>query len=161
MDVVYWFYLKAFLVSPEFYQKLIWISASRHAILYSVLSAIETQQPRLYKLQPLQVLLCWHLLPVQQQGSKAEDSHRSCWAFLSNSLWSKSKDGCITWRGKMYSFAERPPLYFVSTDNDSEWLCVFVIVAGWRADTLDTHIAVLPWADSITGVDLPDRLPTS
>lgn len=75
------FSLKAFFVSPEVISKVDLNKFFPSAGLYSVLSAVGTQQHQLCKLQPLQVLLCWHLLPVHKQENTAKASFR----FLSHS----------------------------------------------------------------------------
>lgn len=82
------------------------------ARLYSLPSAVETQQHQLYKLWPLRVLLCWHLLPARQQEQK--DSPRSCWVFPSYVVGLfLSETEYLPDRSKMYSFAERGGLLFI------------------------------------------------
>lgn len=148
------FSLNAFLVSPEFISKVDLNKCIPVAGLYSVLSAVETQQHQLYKLQPLQVLLCWHLLPGQKQESTDLVNHSPL------IICSESKDESMAWKEHNVQFCQRgPPRDFVSTYNDErKRLFVFVIMASWRSVT---QIALLPWVDSSSEVSLPHRLPTS
>lgn len=119
------FSLNVFLVSPEFISKVDLNKCILVAGLYSVLSAAETQQHQLYKLQPLQVLLCWHLLPGQKQESTDLVNHSPL------IICSESKMRVLPERSTMYSFVTGPPRDFVSTYNDErKKLFVFVIMAS-------------------------------